>query len=89
MNGAELITYLGNNASTILSAVGPIVGSIITAVFLRNNTATTEFEKLKAGRFDEVIEELLTSGQMTYTEFYKAKNFLKIAKKADTHYSQK
>lgn len=26
---------------------------------------------------------------MTYTEFYKAKNFLKIAKKADTHYSQK
>lgn len=89
MNEAELITYLGNNASTILSAVGPIVGSIITAVFLRSNTATTEFEKLKAGRFDEVIEELLTSGQMTYTEFYKAKNFLKIAKKADTHYSKK
>lgn len=89
MNGTELITYLGNNAPTILSAVGPIAGSIITAVFLRSNTATTEFEKIKAGKFDEVIEELLASGQMTYTEFYKAKNFLKIAKKADTHYSQR
>lgn len=89
MNGAELITYLGNNAPVLLSAVGPIAGSIITAVFLRSNTATTEFEKIKSGKFDEVIEDLLSSGQMTYTEFYKAKNFLKIAKKADAQYSHK
>lgn len=89
MNGTELITYLGNNAPALLSAVGPIVGSIITAVFLRSNTATTEFEKIKSGKFDEVIEDLLSSGQMTYTEFYKAKNFLKIAKKADAQYSHK
>lgn len=89
MNGTELITYLGNNAPALLSAVGPIAGSIITAVFLRSNTATTEFEKIKTGKFDEVIEDLLSSGQMTYTEFYKAKNFLKIAKKADEQYSRK
>lgn len=89
MNGTELITYLGNNAPELLSGVGPIVGSIITAVFLRSNTATTEFEKVKSGKFDEVIEDLLSSGQMTYTEFYKAKNFLKIAKKADAQYSHR
>ena len=88
MNGTELITYLTTNAPALLTAVGPIVGSIITAVFLRSNTATTEFEKVKSGKFDEVIEDLLASGQMTYTEFYKAKNFLKIAKKADAHYSE-
>lgn len=87
MNETELITYLTANAPALLTAVGPIVGSILTAVFLRNNTATTEFEKVKSGKFDEVIEDLLSSGQMTYTEFYKAKNFLKIAKKADAHCS--
>lgn len=87
MNGTELITYLTTNAPSLITAVGSVVGSILTAVFLRNNTATTEFEKVKSGKFDEVIEDLLTSGQMTYTEFYKAKNFLKIAKKADEHYS--
>ena len=87
MNETELITYLTANAPALLTAVGPIVGSILTAVFLINNTATTEFEKVKSGKFDEVIEDLLSSGQMTYTEFYKAKNFLKIAKKADAHCS--
>lgn len=89
MNESELIAYLANNAPTLLSAVAPFAGSILTAVFLKSNTATTEFEKIKAGLFNEVIEDLLTSGQMTYTEFYKAKNFLKIAKKADAYYSQR
>lgn len=87
MNGTELITYLTANAPALLTAVGPIVGAILTAVFLRSNTAANEFEKVKSGKFDEVIEDLLTSGQMTYTEFYKAKNFLKIAQKADAHYA--
>jgi len=50
MNGTEIISYLANNAPTIMSAIGPIVGSIITAVFLRSNTATTEFEKVKSGK---------------------------------------
>ena len=55
MNGTELITYLATNAPALLTAVGPIVGSILTAVFLRSNTAATEFEKVKSGKFDEVI----------------------------------
>ena len=88
MNGTELIAYLSSNVPSILSSVGTIVGSIITVVFLRSNTSTTEFEKIKAGKFDEVVEDLLSAGQMTYTEFYRAKNFLKIAKKADKYYSK-
>lgn len=89
MNGTEIITFLANNAPVIISATSPFVGAILTAVFLRSNTSTKEFEKVKAGKFDEVVEDLLESGQMTYTEFYKANNFLKIAKKADAYHAEK
>ena len=68
MNGTEIITFLTNNMGTITSAVGPVIGAVFTAIFLRNNTATKEFEKIKAGRLGEVAEELLTTGKMTYTE---------------------
>lgn len=89
MNGAEIISYLSENAPAIWSGMGPVVGSLITVLFLRQNTATTEFEKIKAGKFDEVLEDLLLSGNLTYTELYKANNFIKIAKKADEYYSKK
>lgn len=89
MNGAEILSYLSANAPAIWSGMGPVVGSLITVLFLRQNTATTEFEKIKAGKFEEVLEDLLSSGNLTYTELYKANNFLKIAKKADEYYSQK
>lgn len=58
-------------------------------LFLRKNTTTTEFEKIKAGKFEEALEELLSNGKITYTELYKANNFLSVAKKADKYYSQK
>ena len=89
MEGTEIISYLLTNAPAIWSGLGPVVGSLITVLFLRKNTSTTEFEKIKAGKFDEVLDDLLSSGHLTYTELYKANNFLKIAKKADKYYSQK
>ena len=89
MDGNSLIEFISNNVDPFVTAVGSVTGAIFTAIFLRNKTATTEFEKIKAGKFDEVTEDLLKNGKMTYTEFYKAKNFLKIAKKADAEYAQK
>lgn len=89
MDGTEIISYLSTNALAIWSGMGPVVGSLITVLFLRKNTAATEFEKIKAGKFEEVLEDLLSSGHLTYTELYKANNFLNIAKKADKYYSQK
>ena len=83
MEGTEIISYLLTNAPAIWSGLGPVVGSLITVLFLRKNTSTTEFEKIKAGKFDEVLDDLLSSGHLTYTELYKANNFLKIAKKAN------
>ena len=88
MNGTEIIQFITNNVSTFFSPVNVIAGSLFTAIFLRKNTATQEFEKIKAGKFQEVADELLESGKMTYTEYYRAHNFLSVAKKADKIYAK-
>lgn len=79
---------MSNNLDTISSAVGPVAGALFTAIFLRHNTKTDEFEKIKTGQFKEVADDLLASGKMTYTEYYKANNFLTVAKKADGYYRE-
>lgn len=89
MNGTEIITFLSSNFPTVMTTVGAVTGSLFTAIFLRHNTAVTEFEKIKSGQFKEVADELLESGKMTFTEYYKANNFLQVAKKADEYYSKK
>lgn len=88
MDGTEIIRYLGENLPAVLSTVNCVVGGVFTVVFLRRNTSAKEFEKIKAGQFKEVADSLLGSGNMTYTEYYKANNFLEIAKKADVYHSQ-
>ena len=87
MNGTELITFLSNNFSPVLNTVGAITGSLFTAIFLRHDTAAKEFEKIKAGQFKETADALLRAGKMTYTEYYKANNFLTVAQKADDYFS--
>ena len=88
MNGTEIIALLKNTLPEVMSIVNSVAGALFTAIFLRNNTSTEEFEKIKAGKFGEVADILLESGKMTYTEYYKANNFLNIAKKADEFYSE-
>lgn len=88
MNGTEIIIFLANNLQSVASVVGPVAGALFTAIFLRHNTKANEFEKIKAGQFEEVANDLLASGKMTYTEYYKANNFLKVAKKADEYYKK-
>ena len=88
MNGTEIIEFL-QNTPTIHTTLSAIVGSILTSLFFRKKTSTKEFEKIKAGKFEEALEDLLDSGSMTYSELYKANNFLKIAEKADKYYSDK
>ena len=88
MNGNEIIQLLYENIGFLSTAVGSVAGAIFTAIFLRHDTATKEFEKVKAGKLGEVVDDLLNSGKMTYTEYYKANNFLMIAEKADKEYSK-
>jgi hypothetical protein len=86
MDGNDLISYFQNGLKAI-SPVGPIVGAIFTAIFYRKKVRDAEFEKLKAKKFQEVADQLLASGYMTYTEYYKANNFLHIAELADKVYN--
>lgn len=88
MNGTEIVSLIQSSLPAVQSAIPAIGGAIFTAVFLRKNTSTQEFEKLKAGKMQEVADDLLDSGKMTYTEYYKASNFLSIAQKADEEYSK-
>lgn len=60
-----------------------IVTALMTTLFLRQNTQSKEIVKYKQQKLYEMAEELLETGQITYYEFYKCKNFLKIAKLAD------
>lgn len=83
MNGIEIISFLNNNIFSLEGMINSVTGALLTAIFLRHNTSTQEFEKIKAGQFKQLTEELLANGQMTYTEFYKANNFLEVAQLAD------
>ncbi len=88
MEPTKIIELL-NQIPGISNCVSAIVGAIMTAVFLRRNTKTQEFEKIKANKFGEVANDLVESGKMTLTEYYKNKNFLKIAEMADSMVQEK
>lgn len=88
MTGTEIITFLSNNLSTVMSPINIVVGGLLTSVFLRHDTSVSEFEKIKSGQFKEVTKWLLESGNMTYVDYYQSNNFLEIAKKADKYYSE-
>ncbi len=85
MNVNEIIEFVKDGYVAIQPTINLVVEALLITLFLRNNTKTTEFEKIKAGKFQEVIDELLQTGKMTYLEFYRTKNFLKIAKIADSY----
>ena len=84
MDELTLFQDFANNLSPFSSSISVVVGAVISTLFLRANTKTSEFEKIKAGKFKDAIELLLENGKMSYLEFYKCKNFLDIAKKADS-----
>lgn len=75
--------FIKQGMSIVNSSVSAVVGALISTLFLRKNTQISEFEKIKAGKFNDVVDELLSSGKMTYLEYYKCRNFLDIAKRAD------
>ena len=83
MDENTLIEVIKGGIGLANSSISAIVGALISTLFLRKNTKTSEFEKIKAVKFSSVIDELLDSGKMTYLEYYKYSNFLTIAKKAD------
>lgn len=83
MDNNVLIELIKGGISDVNTTLNAIVGALITTIFLRKDTSTTEFEKIKAAKFSEVLDDLLKGGKMSYLEYHECKNWLEIAKKAD------
>lgn len=88
MDTSSLIEIIKDNAIQFQPIIQGAVGALLTTLFLRKNAGTSEFEKIKAGKFEEALEMLLENGKMTYFELYKCRNFLKIATLADQYKQQ-
>ena len=85
----EIVTFIKDNLLQSESVMKLVVEGMMAAFFLRFNTRTKEFEKIKAGKFDEALEGMLKDGYLTYADLYKTRNFLKIAEMADDYYKRK
>ena len=81
----ETIDMIVNTGKALITspAVQGVVSSLITTLFVRRGENIKVVEALKAKEFEKVTEELLETGRLSYVEFYKCKNFLKIAERAD------
>jgi len=58
-------------------------------MFLRGNTQRVEFEKIKMGKVQEAVDDLVKSPELTLTELVKCKNLLRIVVLADREYKNK
>lgn len=76
-------------SSIVQPAVSTAFSAVIATLFLRQNTSKAEIEKLKQAKFDSIADALLSEGYITHLEYYKCRNFEKIAKKADIYFQQK
>jgi len=85
INENALIQLINNGVDIIKPTLSTVVGAVMTVLFLRKNTETTEFAKIKSGHFEKVIEDLYNTGKITNLEIAKCKNFLDIAKIAEKY----
>ncbi len=76
------VMHIGKVAITS-PTIQSVITSLITTIFLRRGENIKSIESLKAKKFEEVTNELLRDGKLSYVELYKCKNFLKIAEQAD------
>lgn len=74
---------------TIQPAISTVFGALVARLFLRGNTRKSEIEKLKQAKFSEIADKLLEGGHITHLEYYKCRNFNRIAQKADEVYQRK
>lgn len=71
---------------TIQPAISTVFGAMVARLFLRGNTSKSEIEKIKQAKFSEIADKLLEGGHITHLEYYKCRNFNRIAQKADEVY---
>ena len=74
---------------TIQPAISTVFGALVARLFLRGNTSKSEIEKIKQAKFSEIADKLLEGGHITHLEYYKCRNFNRIAQKADEVYQRR
>lgn len=80
----DLLEILLKNAQPIAGyTIQTLASAFISALFLKGNTARTEFEKIKVKKTEEVIDFLMKSEQLSFIDLVKCKNILAIAQKAE------
>ena len=84
----QIVKVVNDAMPVVQSGIPSIVGGFITAMFLRGNTQRVEFEKIKAGKVQEAINDLVKNRELTLTELVKCKNLLKIAELADKEHKK-
>jgi len=87
----EIISFI-KQYGALASPVLTITGALLNVFFFRRKTKKAaqiqELEQVKAGLLQEAAEDLLESGKITYSELYKMKNFMQIAKLADEEFKK-
>lgn len=78
-----------DHTELVVPVITSLSTAIIDALFMRKNTENAEFEKLKAGKFNEVMNQLIDEGKMSYLDYYHCHNYLQVAKIADAELKKK
>lgn len=85
----DIIEFIEQDPGAVINNIVSISGVVVNALFLKKMTgikaATSEFEKEKVRVINNVAEEMLEAGAMSYYEYSKTKNYMEIAKKADQY----
>lgn len=71
---------------SVQPALSVVFGALVANLFMKSNTSKAEIERLKQAKFSEIADRLLEDGYITHLEYYKCRNFNKIAQKADCVY---
>ena len=66
MNITSLVENIGNNIVQFQPTIQGVVSAVLTTLFLRKKTNISEFEKMKAGKYSEALDDLLENGKITY-----------------------
>ncbi len=83
MNNLVLAETVKGCITAGASALGAVATSIISGLFVTKNIERQEIAKIKAGKLVKTLDDLLDKGKITYLEYYKCNNAMKIANLAD------
>lgn len=88
MEGNTLIQLFQGSAPFIEDVIPTITGILFTSLFLHRDSRTSEFQKAKVQHFDNLAKQLIEQGKMSHMEYFKWRNFKKIAELADKYLKQ-